>query len=122
MPRTAGARGKSVADDAIDGFDIVISSAGGAVSAEWAPKFAERGLPGVKVNLPSFTEKDRGDATVGLEGQDDPVPERQRGRVDVAERHVARAERAEHSARRVAPFEPEAGAYGGHSHGVRAST
>ncbi|MGK2955112.1 MAG: aspartate-semialdehyde dehydrogenase [Solirubrobacterales bacterium] len=30
-------------DESIQGIDILISSAGGAVSAEWAPKFAEAG-------------------------------------------------------------------------------
>ena len=30
-------------DDAIEGFDLVLSSAGGAVSAEWAPKLVEAG-------------------------------------------------------------------------------
>jgi aspartate-semialdehyde dehydrogenase len=29
--------------DAIDGFDLVFSSAGGAISREWAPRFAEHG-------------------------------------------------------------------------------
>ena len=32
-----------LSDDAIDGFDLVFSSAGGSVSREWAPKFAARG-------------------------------------------------------------------------------
>jgi aspartate-semialdehyde dehydrogenase len=32
-----------LADGKIDGFDIAIFSAGGGVSAEWAPKFAESG-------------------------------------------------------------------------------
>lgn len=34
---------KLLAEPNIDGFDIAIFSAGGGVSAEWAPKFAERG-------------------------------------------------------------------------------
>jgi aspartate-semialdehyde dehydrogenase len=34
---------RRLADDAIDGLDIVLSSAGGAVSAEWAPKLIARG-------------------------------------------------------------------------------
>src|ERR687891_597873 len=29
--------------DAVDGLDLVLSSAGGAVSAEWAPRFADAG-------------------------------------------------------------------------------
>jgi aspartate-semialdehyde dehydrogenase len=32
-----------LSEDSIDGFDLVFSSAGGSVSREWAPKFAERG-------------------------------------------------------------------------------
>jgi len=34
---------RRLADDAIDGLDLVLSSAGGAVSAEWAPKLIARG-------------------------------------------------------------------------------
>jgi aspartate-semialdehyde dehydrogenase len=34
---------RRLADDAIDGLDLVLSSAGGAVSAEWAPKLVEAG-------------------------------------------------------------------------------
>jgi aspartate-semialdehyde dehydrogenase len=34
---------RPLTEDAIDGFDLVISSAGGKVSAEWAPKFVDRG-------------------------------------------------------------------------------
>jgi aspartate-semialdehyde dehydrogenase len=32
-----------LAEDALDGFDIVFMAAGGSISAEWAPRFAERG-------------------------------------------------------------------------------
>jgi aspartate-semialdehyde dehydrogenase len=32
-----------LADDALDGFDLALFSAGSAVSAEWAPRFAEAG-------------------------------------------------------------------------------
>jgi len=32
-----------IADDTIDGFDVAIFSAGGAISREWAPKFAAAG-------------------------------------------------------------------------------
>ena len=32
-----------LADDAIDGFDIALFSAGGGVSREWAPKFTDAG-------------------------------------------------------------------------------
>src|SRR2546423_3237593 len=34
---------RSLADDAADGFDIALFSAGAGVSREWAPKFVERG-------------------------------------------------------------------------------
>jgi aspartate-semialdehyde dehydrogenase len=34
---------RHLAEDAIDGLDLVLSSAGGAVSAEWAPKLIARG-------------------------------------------------------------------------------
>jgi aspartate-semialdehyde dehydrogenase len=34
---------QELSEESIDGFDLVISSAGGSVSAEWAPKFVERG-------------------------------------------------------------------------------
>jgi aspartate-semialdehyde dehydrogenase len=34
---------RRLADDAIDGLDLVLSSAGGAISAEWAPKLVEAG-------------------------------------------------------------------------------
>jgi aspartate-semialdehyde dehydrogenase len=34
---------RAIADDAIEGLDLVLSSAGGAVSAEWAPKMVEAG-------------------------------------------------------------------------------
>jgi len=34
---------RSLSEEAIQGLDIVLSSAGGAVSAEWAPRFAEAG-------------------------------------------------------------------------------
>ena len=34
---------RRLADDAIDGLDLVISSAGGSVSAEWAPKLVDAG-------------------------------------------------------------------------------
>jgi aspartate-semialdehyde dehydrogenase len=34
---------RALAEDAIDGFDVALFSAGGAVSGEWAPKFAARG-------------------------------------------------------------------------------
>jgi aspartate-semialdehyde dehydrogenase len=34
---------RRLADDAIDGLDLVLSSAGGSVSAEWAPKLVEAG-------------------------------------------------------------------------------
>ena len=33
----------ALAEDAIDGFDLALFSAGSGVSLEWAPKFAERG-------------------------------------------------------------------------------
>ena len=32
-----------LAEDSIDGFDLILSSAGGAVSSEWAPRFVEGG-------------------------------------------------------------------------------
>jgi aspartate-semialdehyde dehydrogenase len=41
-----------VSDDAIQGLDIVLSSAGGSVSAEWAPKIVEAGA--VVVDNTSF--------------------------------------------------------------------
>src|SRR5437764_14696778 len=31
-----------LAEDALDGFDLVFMAAGGSISAEWAPRFAER--------------------------------------------------------------------------------
>jgi aspartate-semialdehyde dehydrogenase len=34
---------RRLADDSIDGLDLVLSSAGGAVSAEWAPKLVDAG-------------------------------------------------------------------------------
>jgi aspartate-semialdehyde dehydrogenase len=34
---------RELATDAIDGLDLVLSSAGGAISAEWAPRFVEAG-------------------------------------------------------------------------------
>ena len=34
---------RRLADDAIDGFDIALFSAGGGVSREWAPKFKDAG-------------------------------------------------------------------------------
>jgi len=34
---------RRLTDDAIDGLDLVLSSAGGAVSAEWAPRLVEAG-------------------------------------------------------------------------------
>ncbi len=34
---------RSLSDDAIEGFDLAFGAAGGSVSAEWAPRFAERG-------------------------------------------------------------------------------
>ena len=34
---------QAVSPETIGGFDLIISSAGGSVSAEWAPKFAEAG-------------------------------------------------------------------------------
>lgn len=34
---------RALTEGAIDGFDLVISSAGGSVSAEWAPRFVEAG-------------------------------------------------------------------------------
>jgi aspartate-semialdehyde dehydrogenase len=33
----------ALTEEAIDGFDLALFSAGGAVSGEWAPKFAQRG-------------------------------------------------------------------------------
>ncbi len=42
----------ALAEDALDGLDIAISSAGGAVSAEWAPKLVEAGA--VVVDNTSF--------------------------------------------------------------------
>jgi aspartate-semialdehyde dehydrogenase len=33
----------ALSEDALDGFDLVFSAAGGSVSSEWAPRFAERG-------------------------------------------------------------------------------
>jgi aspartate-semialdehyde dehydrogenase len=38
-----GRRVRALSEDAIDGFDLALFSAGGAVSGEWAPKFASRG-------------------------------------------------------------------------------
>ena len=34
---------QAVADDSIQGLDLVLSSAGGSVSAEWTPKLVEAG-------------------------------------------------------------------------------
>jgi aspartate-semialdehyde dehydrogenase len=34
---------RALSDDAIDGFDVVFSAAGGTVSREWAPRFAAAG-------------------------------------------------------------------------------
>jgi aspartate-semialdehyde dehydrogenase len=34
---------RPLADDALDGFDLVFSAAGGSISREWAPKFAAAG-------------------------------------------------------------------------------
>ena len=34
---------QTLSEDRLDGFDLVFSSAGGSVSREWAPRFAERG-------------------------------------------------------------------------------
>src|SRR5947209_4211093 len=38
-----GATVRTLSEDGLDGFDIVLFSAGGGVAREWAPKFAERG-------------------------------------------------------------------------------
>ena len=43
---------RALAEDAIEGLDLVLSSAGGAVSAEWAPKLVEAGA--VVVDNTSF--------------------------------------------------------------------
>src|SRR6185312_4932568 len=47
-PQGAGAHGEDVVvqglgDEAIQGFDLAIFSAGGATSGEWAPRFAAAG-------------------------------------------------------------------------------
>ncbi len=34
---------RALTDDALDGFDLVFMAAGGSVSAEWAPRFVQRG-------------------------------------------------------------------------------
>ncbi len=34
---------RALSEDALDGFDLVFSAAGGSVSSEWTPRFAERG-------------------------------------------------------------------------------
>jgi aspartate-semialdehyde dehydrogenase len=34
---------RALEEDALDGFDLVFMAAGGSVSSEWAPRFAERG-------------------------------------------------------------------------------
>jgi aspartate-semialdehyde dehydrogenase len=34
---------RKLSEDAIDGFDLVFAAAGGSVSSDWAPRFAERG-------------------------------------------------------------------------------
>jgi aspartate-semialdehyde dehydrogenase len=41
--QVAGRTVRALREDAIDGFDVALFSAGGTVSGEWAPKFAERG-------------------------------------------------------------------------------
>ena len=45
--RGAQLRCHSVSGDAIDGFDLAFFAAGGSVSSEWAPRFAERGAAAI---------------------------------------------------------------------------
>jgi aspartate-semialdehyde dehydrogenase len=47
---------RSLSEDAIDGFDLAFFAAGGSVSAEWAPRFAERGA--VAVDKSSYWRMD----------------------------------------------------------------
>src|SRR5688500_17931030 len=43
---------RTLSDEAIQGLDVVLSSAGGSVSAEWAPRFVDAGA--VVVDNTSF--------------------------------------------------------------------
>ena len=67
---------RALADDAIDGFDIALFSAGGGVSREWAPKFKDAGCVVVdnssawrmEPNVPLVVAEVNGDALEGHEG------------------------------------------------------
>jgi aspartate-semialdehyde dehydrogenase len=47
---------RSLSEEAIDGFDLAFFAAGGSVSAEWAPRFAERGA--VAIDKSSYWRMD----------------------------------------------------------------
>ncbi len=67
---------RALADDAIDGFDIALFSAGGGVSREWAPKFGDAGCVVVdnssawrmEPNVPLVVAEVNGDALRSHEG------------------------------------------------------
>ena len=67
---------RALADDAIEGFDIAIFSAGGGVSREWAPKFRDAGCVVVdnssawrmEPNVPLVVAEVNGDALERHEG------------------------------------------------------
>jgi len=47
---------RALSEDAIDGFDLAFFAAGGSVSAEWAPRFAQRGA--VAIDKSSYWRMD----------------------------------------------------------------
>jgi aspartate-semialdehyde dehydrogenase len=47
---------RPLADDALDGFDLVFSAAGGSISREWAPRFA--GAGGLVIDKTSYWRTD----------------------------------------------------------------
>ncbi len=65
-----------LADDAIDGFDVALFSAGGSVSREWAPKFRDAGCVVVdnssawrmEPNVPLVVAEVNGDALASHQG------------------------------------------------------
>jgi aspartate-semialdehyde dehydrogenase len=67
---------RALADDAIEGFDVALFSAGGGISREWAPKFKEAGCVVVdnssawrmESNVPLIVAEVNGHALDGHEG------------------------------------------------------
>ena len=69
---------RAVSDEAIEGLDIVLSSAGGAVSAEWAPRIVDAGA--VVVDNTSFWRMHDDVPLVVAEVNPDALPEHSRDR------------------------------------------